>query len=400
MMNHLRRGNKDLIKELNRAFVIDQIRLNGPISRTDIAKNTDLGLSTITNIIDELEKENLVQEFGAGSSNGGRKPVLLKLNGDSGLVIGVKIEKNKLIFCSSNLNAKIVSKSQVLFHHVDSSKDITSLIIQEIENILANVNKETRFYGIGIATSGLVDRDNKKVIHSPILSWENVDFSPIGDYFNIPVFIDNDANVFSLAQMWIGLGKEYDNFIGVTIGAGVGAGIVIDKKIYRGEFGGAGEFGHIVIQREGSLCYCGQRGCLEMYASDEYICSEGIRQVSLGLSTNLIEYDSITSETIYLAADQGDLVAQDILFKQGENLGIGLKNMVNLLNPGAIILGGEGIRGKKYLLKGVQKELSTHFFTKHHKRLNIHVSELEEEVWLIGACALVANDLFKAPIYR
>lgn len=399
-MNHLRRGNKELIKELNRALVIDQIRINGPISRTDIAKNTDLGLSTITNIVDELENENLVNEVGAGSSSGGRKPVLLKLRGDSGLVIGVKIEKNQLIFCSADLNAKILSKSHVSLPKKASSHQWISLIIQEVKNILANSNKESNFFGIGIATSGLVDRENKKVIYSPILSWDNVDFSIIGEYFKVPVFIDNDANVFTLAQMWIGLGKEYNNFIGVTVGAGVGTGIVINKQIYRGEFGGAGEFGHTVIQREGSLCYCGQRGCLEMYASDEYLTSEGERQVSLGLTTHLQDFENITPEAIYDAAQQGDPYAQDILIKQGENLGIGLKNMVNLFNPGAIILGGEGLRGKEFLLKGVQRELSTHFFIKHHRQLNIHVSDLGEDVWLIGACALVFNDLFKAPIYR
>lgn len=399
-MNHLRRGNKVFIKELNRALVVDQIRITGPISRTEIAKNTELGLSTITNIIDELVKENLVCEIGEGLSNGGRKPVLLRLNGDSGFVIGIKIEMNQLIFCSSDLNAKIVSKSHVSFQKSTSSQDVISLIISEVDRMLTNTNSEARFFGIGIATSGLVDRENKKVIHSPILSWENIDFSPIGERFNVPIFIDNDANVFSLAQMWIGEGREYNNFIGVTVGVGVGAGIVIERQIYCGEFGGAGEFGHIIIQREGSLCYCGQRGCLEMYASNKYLSSEGERQIALGLPTRLQEYDNITSEVVYLAANQGDIYAQEILFKQGENLGIGIKNMVNLFNPGAIILGGEGLQGKEFLLKGVQKELATHFFTKHHKKLDLHVSELGEEVWLIGACALVLNDLFKAPIYR
>lgn len=402
MMDQLRRGNKELMKELNRALVINQVRLNGPISRTDIAKNTDLGLSTITNIVDELQQERLIYEVGSGTSSGGRKPVLLKFNEDYGFVVGIKIEKDRMLFCASNLNAKIKDKSQVTFSRNADAEVIKQLMIREIEKMInhSQENINSAFLGVGIAVSGLVDQENKRVIYSPILMWENFSFRFLSEYFDVPVFMDNDANVFALAEMWVGKGKDYSHFIGVTVGSGIGAGIVIDSKLYRGDFGGAGELGHIVIQREGVPCHCGQRGCLEVYASDSYIISEGQRLRALGVSSGLTECDTITPEMICSAAINGDKYAQEILVKQGENLGIGIKNMVNLFNPAAIILGGEGLRAQEYLLEGVHKELATHFFTKHDQQLRVHVSSLGEDVWLVGACSLVVSDLFKAPIYK
>lgn len=399
-MDHFRRGNKELIKELNRALVIDQIRANQPISRTDIARNTDLGLSTITYIVEELQKEDLVMEIGTGASIGGRKPVLLKFNEESGFVVGIKLEKKQIVVSVANLGASVLKKTHVPFSPEWTGEKMISLLIREIENLIKSFVPARRFFGIGIATSGLVDCEKKLLLHSPILPWENLDFSPVGNHFDVPLLIDNDANAFALAHIWTGKVKEFTHFVGVTVGTGVGAGIVINKELYRGAFGGAGELGHTIIQPEGSPCHCGQRGCLEMYAGDEYLVSEGQRLASLGLDTRLKEVNPITPEAIYQLAEEGDVYAREILLKQGEFLGIGLKNVVNLFNPGAIILGGEGLRGGEYLIKGIQREITTHFFAKHRQQLHILLSDLGDDVWLIGASALVLNELFKAPIYR
>lgn len=398
-MNRFRRGNKSLMKELNRALVVDQIRMKGLISRTDIAKNTELGMSTITNIVDELIAQKLVFEVGTGDSQGGRKPVFLKFNGDYSVVVGVKVEKKRIILCISNLNGHIILTSQTEYSLKPTDR-LASVLIQEIERFISHSPHPFRISGIGIAMPGLIDGIGRKIVYSPILTVDHADLSSVVNHFKLPVIMDNDANVFALAEKWIGAGRRYENFIGVTVGSGVGSGIVIQNSLYRGEFGGAGELGHTIIQREGSLCYCGQRGCLESYASDTYLVGEAERLVSMGLPTVLKEAGSITPEAVYTAASNGDPYAQEILLKQGENLGIGLKNMVNLFNPDAIILGGEGLKGKEFLLKGVHKELETHFFARHRRKLHFHVSELGDDVWLIGACALVVSDLFKTPIYR
>lgn len=399
-MNQLRSVNKTLMKEFNRMLVIDQIRSCEEISRSEISKNTGLGLSTLTKIVDELIGENLVCEVGEGVSNGGRKPVLLKFNGDFGYVVGIKIERDRMIFCRSNLEARIMEKKVLSYSRTSSNAEINSLLIDGIRKVISGTRPDQRFCGIGIATSGLIDRDAKVVIHSPILSWENYSFEQVEESFSVPVLVDNDANVFSLGQIWRGLGSQYRNFIGISVGAGVGAGIVINNQLYRGEFGGAGEIGHTVIQQEGTPCYCGQRGCLEMYASDAFTISEAKRLVAMRAPTKLSELPELSLDGIYQAAEQGDDYAQEILIKQGDNLGIGLRNTVNFMNPGAIIVGGESIRGKEFLLQGLTRQLQTHFFAKHKQELKLHVCDMGEDIFLIGACALVVYDLFKAPIYK
>jgi N-acetylglucosamine repressor len=399
VLNLLRKGNKELIKELNRSLVIDRVRLQGNISRTDLAKETGLGLSTITNIIDELIKENLVSEVGTGDSQGGRKPVLLKFNGDFGVIVGLKIEMQEVKMCLSNLEGKILHKQQFSYSHGEANK-LAQVIIDKLECFIECNECASKLVGIGIATPGLVDRESNEVIYSPILKVDHGDLKPIGMYFDVPLMIDNDANVFALAEKWIGLGREYRNFIGVTVGAGVGSGIVIDNMLFRGDFGGAGELGHITIYQGDRLCYCGQRGCLELYASDSFLVNEAERMVSIGVPTLIKSYTPITPESIVMAARNGDVYAQELLVKQGENLAIGIKNLVHLFNPEAIILGGEGLREGEFLLKGIKKELEVHFFIKHPRKLQFKTSQLGEDVWLIGACALVVSHLFKVPIYK
>ncbi|MFS0637880.1 ROK family transcriptional regulator [Mesobacillus foraminis] len=398
-MNGIRKGNKELIKDLNRSLVIDILRLQENITRTEIAKETGLGLSTITNIIEELKQENLVTEIGTADSQGGRKPVLLKFNGDFGIIAGLKIEKQAVKMCLSNLEGKILHSSCFIYE-LEESSQLAATIIEKLTLFIEDNVSASKIVGIGIATPGLVDQESNEVIYSPILKIDHGTLKPIGQHFNVPLVIDNDANVFTLAEKWIGLGRKYKNFIGVTVGEGVGAGIVLDDMLFRGEFGGAGELGHIKISQGDSLCYCGQRGCLELFASDSYLVNEAERMISIGIPTLMKSFIPITPESIFTAAQIGDVYAQELLMKQGENLAIGIKNMVHLFNPEAVILGGEGLRGGDFLLQGIKKELFVHFFSRHPRQLQFHTSQLGDDVWLIGACALVVSHIFKVPIYK
>ncbi|MDI6914320.1 MAG: ROK family protein [Desulfitobacteriaceae bacterium] len=397
-MDRFRRGNKQLIKDLNEALVIDQVRRFGPISRKDIAINTSLGASTVTYIVDSLLKEKYFTEIGSGISDYGRKPVLLQFNQRRSYIIAIKIEEKQIIYGKFDLNARMLDKISHNFNPKDSVEAIFRLMSGQISKWIA---ADTLLCsGIGIAAPGLVDQANKKIIHSPILEWEEVDFSKLEEEVQVPVYLENDANAIAHAELWDGRGEQFQNFICVTIGAGVGAGIVVKNEIYRGEVGGAGEIGHIIIQRDGFLCYCGQRGCLEAYTSDRFIMAEVLHLKELKLSPILNQLEQLTMDSILQAADSGDELVQDIYRRVGENLGIGLKSIVNFFNPGAIVLGGEGLRAKKYIMPALQKELEDHFFSRHSKKLEIILIDLEENQWLMGAAAMVITQLFKEPLYR
>jgi N-acetylglucosamine repressor len=399
MVYQLTSVNKDTMKELNRMSVIEQIRKAKEISRSQISERTGLSMSSLTTIVNNLIEEELVYEIGKSKSRGGRRPVLLKFNADYGYVVGIKIGLNRLYFCRANLEAKIIRRETIEFSSSGTNEEINRLLVDGVRKVTDDCLPQERFCGIGIATSGLVDREERTVVYSPIVGWDNYSFEHLSDEFGVPVLLDNDANVFSLGYMWSQEGTPYGNFIGVLVGAGLGAGIVIDGHVYRGEFGGAGELGHTVIQQEGTPCYCGQRGCLEMYASDAFAVSEGKRLVALRLPTKLLDVAEVTPDSVLQAAREGDTYAQEILIKLGENLGIGIRNIVNFVNPGAIIVGGESMDGREYLVQGLRRELSTNFFAKHKQDLNIHICDKGTDAVLMGACALVAYDLFKVPIY-
>jgi len=400
-MKNLRIGNKQLIKDLNRSLVIERIRNFGPISRTDISKDTKLGLSTVTNIVDDLSNNNLVFEVGEADSSGGRRPILLEFNYDYGYTIGIKIEELHIILALTNLKVDIIDKLILTFDKEESTENIIGYIIQGIyelqnKNFLLNEN----LLGIGIAVSGLVNSEKGMIIRSTLLGWYNVKLSEqLEKEFYVPVYIDNDVNAYTLAELWMGYGKTHDNFICISVGVGIGAGIVIDKKIYSGQFGGAGEFGHSIINVNGYQCHCGQKGCLEMYASEKFLMKEGKHLINQYTDSSL-KLSNFSFEDVYLAASKNDSLALELFKRMGDYLGIGFINMINSLNPETIILVGEGMIGKDYFLPYAIETAKQNFFSKADFHTNFYVSELGNDAWVIGASLLAINRLFSAPIYN
>lgn len=402
-MEHLRRGNRALIKDLNRALVLHHLRTQGPLSRTDLATETRLGLSTITKITDELINQGMIREIGAGDSSGGRRPVYLEFNHHYGHVVGVKIEKEQLILALTNLEAEIIAKEIIAFPTAAPAAQVLALLAEAIgELIQKNKTLIQRWLGIGIGISGLVNQAAGELVFSSLLGWGRVPFRKIlSQRFSVPVFIDNDVNAYALAELSYGYGREVEDFLLVTIGAGIGAGLVLGKKVYRGGFGGAGEIGHMVIAAPGNPCYCGRQGCLEAHAGEQFILAECKRILSQEKDSLLYnERLELTMDKVLKAARDGDYAAKQAFYTAGRNLGVGLVNMINLLNPTTIILAGEGMVAEEFLLPGIKAVLPANFFNKIHSEYDLRVSRLGEGAWEKGAATLVINELFKAPIYR
>lgn len=397
----LRIGNKELIKDINRSLVINEIRINGPISRTDISKNLSLGLSTVTNIVDELESQGLAYEVGEADSTGGRKPILLGFNYDFGYAIGIKIEENNLIIALTNLGARIIKRLSVPFKKGSDSRTILDTIMENVSLIMGEIPKGKDLMGIGIAISGLVDQQKGRLIYSGMLGWEDIDISGmLEERFNVPVYVDNDVNVYALAELWYGHGRTLNNFLVVTYGSGIGSGIVINRRLYTGDFGGAGEIGHMVLVAGGRQCECGQQGCLEAYASESFI-ADYIRDNIRFYNESIINInDDLSIEKVYEYAKNGDMLAVNAIRLSAKYLGYGLVSVINMLNPSTIILAGEGMVAKDIVLPVVNDIVRDNFFKMHEKQVSIQVSELGDDAWEIGAATLAISKLFEMPLYE
>jgi len=406
-LENLRRGNKALIKDLNRALVLYQLRHNGPLSRTDIAKRTKLGLSTLTKITDDLIVEGMIKEIGEGDSNGGRRPVYLEFNYSYGYVLGVKIEKDRMILALTDLRPEILEKSYINYPPGASADQVIKELIKGVPALMKKHESLTgNWLGIGIAVSGLVDKKKGHLLFSTLLGWEETPFRQIlQEQFSVPVFIDNDVNTYTLAELAHGCGKGngngFENFILVSTGVGIGAGLVLDGKLFRGEFGGAGEIGHMVIYSEGNPCYCGRKGCLEAHAGERFIINQTKRLLIQEKDSSLYEKRSaLTYADVLKAAQNGDYCARQAFFTAGRNLGVGLVNLINVMNPATIVLAGEGLSGQEFLLSGIREVLQTNFFAKCQKSFDLRISTLGEDAWEKGAALLVINEHFREPIYR
>ncbi|ARI79040.1 ROK family transcriptional regulator [Halobacillus mangrovi] len=395
----MRVGNKALIKELNRSHVVSTIRTHQPISRTEISKALNLGLSTVTYITEDLLSAGLVFEKGTANSTGGRKATLLSFNEDYGYAFGVKIEESQVIVASTNLNAHILCKHTLPFKRTTPPETLLHTIVHLIHRIIQETKiPASKMIGIGIAASGLINNKQGKVIRSTLLGWEQVEVrKKMWEAFNVPIFIDNNVNAYTKAEHKFGYGKELDDFLCISIGAGVGASLFLNGNVYAGHHGGAGEVGHMVIKQGGYRCHCGQKGCLEMHASERFLESEG-RQIKHLYPESSLREANLGFKQVTSAARSGDPLAKHLLRKLGENLGIGVLNCINVFNPSAVIFIGEGLVAEDFFMTYTLDVASDNFFSKAGCEVTFQVSKLGDDAWVQGAALQAIDHWFEHPI--
>ncbi len=404
-MTHLRKGNRDLIKEINRNLVLNLIKSRGPISRTEIARLSGLSPATVSGITAEFIASGLVHELGEGESTGGRRPVLLRLNPRAGFVVGVKLMEHAITSALTDLDA------QVLHHRITplaatdapvAPDAILPVIVQAIEQTIAESQVERqRVLGIGVGLAGLVDGEAGICRYSPFFGWRDVPLAePIAEHFGLPVYLENDVNTLTIAEQWFGYGHGVDHFVVVTVGRGVGAGIVVNGQFYRGALGGAGEFGHITLVDDGPPCDCGKRGCLEALASDPAVVRQARAAIALGERTALAEVAPLTLDAVVEAADAGDELARRLLADSGHWLGIGIAALVNILNPQLVIVGGEGVRAGEWRFGPMRAAIQAHAFNGLADELEVVIEPSGDETWARGAACVVLGELFKSPVQR
>jgi predicted NBD/HSP70 family sugar kinase/biotin operon repressor len=368
--------------------VLNYVREREPISRAEIARETDLQRSTISAIVEALKTEGLVEEIGEGQSTGGRRPTMLRLRTKEAIAIGVAITPTRTMVATSDLAGRVVEEKEFL---TDADPEET------LPQVIALVRDFSRrnngsIEAVGVSLPGLVDPSTGNAVYVPYFKWRDIPISElISTAVGLPVVIDNDANAVALAELWFGRPEVSDarDFILVLVAEGVGTGIIFDGQVYRGQRGAAGEFGHMVIGTHAPVaCSCGNHDCWEAFSSERaaiarYMESTGVNAPSLGFK-----------ELVDQALD-GESHAQAALIETAHYLGIGISNLVVGFSPEAVVVGGEIARAWP-LIESALTETIEHSVRRGLPSAIILPSTLGEKPELRGALSLVLAGKFAA----
>ncbi|MGR6063019.1 transcriptional repressor XylR [Bacillus velezensis] len=373
-------ADQAFVKKVNQKLLLNEILKNSPISRAKLSEMTGLNKSTVSSQVNTLMKENLVFEIGQGQSSGGRRPVMLVFNKKAGYSVGIDVGVDYVNGILTDLEGTIVLDQH---HHLEcNSPEITKdILIEMIHHFIANMPQSPYgLIGIGICVPGLIDK-NQKIVFAPNSNWRDIDLkSFIQKKFNVPVFIENEANAGAYGEKVFGAAKNHDNMIYASIGTGIGIGVIINNDLYRGVGGFSGEMGHMTIDFNGPKCSCGNRGCWELYASEKAL-----------LKSLQTKEKKVSTQDIIDLAHLNDIGTLHALQNFGFYLGIGLTNILNTFNPQAIILRNSIIESHPIVLHSIKSEVSSRVYSQLDNSYELLPSFLGKNAPALGMSSIVID---------
>ena len=315
------------------------------------------------------------------------------------MIVGVDLGGTKIDTVLSDSRGKIKARELAETRAGEGPDAVIARIVAAIKKVSDGANVS----GVGIGAAGVIDLKTGVVTFSPNMpGWHNVPFRDIVQReVGIATFVDNDATVAALGEYKFGAAKGIDHFVCVTVGTGIGGGIVTNGEIYRGISGSAGEIGHMTIDINGPRCGCGNNGCWEALASGTALEREAAARLRAGANTTIPRFvkegsKKINARSIYLAAKDGDPLANELIAQLGFYLGVGLANLVNVFNPQLIVLSGGVSRMGDMLLTPARKTLRERAFEISAKAARVEVSSLGYDAGPLGAVALALNEMRSA----
>ncbi len=376
------------IRDINRQIVLNYVREREPISRAEIAREAALQRSTVSEIIELLEAEGLVEEIGAGESTGGRRPTLLRLRTAGAIAMGVAITPTITTVATSDLAGRVIEQETFL---TDPNVDHTLGRTIDLVRKLSERNKGS-LEGVGVSIPGLVDPGTGCAIFVPYFKWRDFPVAErISRATGLPVTIDNDANAVALAELWFGRPEVSDarDFILVLVAEGVGTGIIFDGQVYRGERGAAGEFGHMVVGADApAACSCGSYDCWEAFSSERAALARYLRLCSQAQPTESPAFPTLVDRAL-----QGEENAQKALKDMAHYLGIGISNLIVGFSPEAVVVGGEITRAWSFVESSLKEKIERSV-RQGLPSSRILPSTLGEQPTLRGALSLVLASKF------
>jgi N-acetylglucosamine repressor len=375
----------------------------GPTTRNFLATRLSLNPAIISNLVRLLQDRNLIVKIGNATSTGGRKAELIDVNPSLRTLIGVEFSTRGLFAATARLRGDLQNKQVVPFMRDESQDELIDKISSLVEGQIAwldkeGINRENAL--IGIALSGMVDQTNGVSLSFPRLeNWSNVSLKQIiEDRCKIPVTLGSHMHGATVVEHLFGNARGARDALFVQAGPGIGLGMVLNGRVYRGYRGLGGEFGHTQVLDNGPLCYCGSRGCLESLASDEAVLARAHKGVKNAINTDLHklrrEDGSLTTGHIFKAASDGDRFALNIVEEVGYYLGVGIANLINLMAPEVIVLGGTMLSDNELLLEVVTRTIKSKVLRRLQDEVEIKTSAFGKEAGLRGAVTLAGLEFF------
>ncbi|HTR81327.1 MAG TPA: ROK family transcriptional regulator [Bacteroidota bacterium] len=386
--NQITSINPKVGRNINRAIILNAIREKQPISRTKISEITGLNKSTVSNIVTTLLGEDLVREEVAKNREVGRNPVDLSIKREKNFVGAIYIDSVDTMLAIVDIDGTIVKKVTVKTESANPRTFIPACLdtLKKMHS-----NHTTFLKQIGISIAGIVDSAHSRVVYSSNLGWQDIDVGSIIQENNPEieiVTVENDAKASALAELVLGRHKiPSSNFIFLSIGPGIGAGIVIDNHILSGNSHAAGEYGHMTLVEGGEPCTCGNKGCWEVYASD--------RATMRYFSRLTSQRDSnVDTESLIDRALEGDKNAVEAFRKSAEYLGLGIAGIIRTIDPQSIIIGGSIVRAWKIIYPVIMDTVYQRGFFGKQRNTLILPTSLTDSPPLLGAAALSIRKIF------
>jgi predicted NBD/HSP70 family sugar kinase len=387
-MTRKRAGSLSSLRELNRLKVLEIVRERGTVSRAEIATLTGLARSTVSTLVGELQRAGLVVEREDSRADGpalsGRPPLMVSLDPDAGTVVGIQFDHDYVRVAVADLSLAILAEGVIgsdVDHDAQAGLEagaaLASSLLEE-----AGVDSD-RLIGVGVALSGPIYSDTGEVSSATILpSWVGVDVASwLGERLGVPVNVENDANLGALAESVLGAGRGASEMAYVMLSSGIGGGLILGGRLYRGAHGSAGEIGHVSIDETGHMCRCGSRGCLET-------------MVGAGALIEMLRRshgEDITVERMIALARDGDPGCERVIADAGNTVGRVAAALCNEFNPERIVVGGELAQAGDLLLGPMRESIRRYAIPAAAEDLTVVPGELGDRAELMGALVLVVG---------
>lgn len=382
----MKKATRQQTKDHNTRLVFKTIYEQRELSRADIARITHLTRPTVSTIVADLIENEFVVESGQGPSAGGKRPTLLNVNHDGHLLLCMDLGSQAFRGALVNLRGEICHELAL-----PPTQQNPALALQLVygltKQLLAMATAPV--LGIGVGTPGLVNTNEGVVLKAVNLGWDNLPLaSLLEEQFGKPVHVANDSQMAALGEYLFGETRNSDNLIVIKIDRGIGAGIVINSRLYYGDGWGAGEIGHVVVAKNGNCCVCGNRGCLETVSSTQAILQQA-QQAALAQPNSLLARSAVTWDALVAAVHAGDPAACHVVVVAGRALGVAVANLLGCFNIQHIALAGRASQFGDLLLDAVRNEARRRVLPEVADSAEISYAGIGREIVILGSSALV-----------